>query len=78
MFNIACGTKTSLLELFSGLKNEAGSSLQPIHAPARTGDVKHSLADITKAKQLLGYTPNVSVEEGLRKTFNWYKKQHQG
>ncbi len=78
VFNIACGTKTSLLELFSGLKNEAGSSLQPIHAPARMGDVKHSLADITKAKQLLGYTPNVSVEEGLRKTFNWYKKQHQG
>ncbi len=78
VFNIACGTKTSLLELFSGLKNEAGSSLQPIHAPARMGDVKHSLADITKAKQLLGYTPNVSVEEGLRKTFHWYKAQHQG
>ncbi len=77
VFNIACGSKTSLLELFSGLKNEAGSSLQPIHAPARMGDVKHSLADITKAKQLLGYTPNVSVEEGLKKTFHWYKEQHQ-
>lgn len=77
VFNIACGSKTSLLELFSGLKNEAGSSLQPLHAPARMGDVKHSLADITKAKQLLGYTPNVSVEEGLKKTFHWYKEQHQ-
>lgn len=77
VFNIACGSTTSLLELFRGLKNEAGSSLQPIHAPARMGDVKHSLADITKAKQLLGYTPNVSVEEGLKKTFRWYKEQHQ-
>ncbi len=74
VFNIACGHKTSLIQLFSELKKEAGSSLQPIYAPDRIGDVKHSLADITKAKQLLGYTPSVSVEEGLRKTFHWYKE----
>ena len=77
VFNIACGQKTSLLQLFNGLKKEAGSLLQPIHAPERIGDVKHSLADITKAKQLLGYTPSVSVEEGLKKTFHWYNAQHQ-
>lgn len=76
VYNIACGNKTSLLELFSGLKNEAGTSLQPLHAPERIGDVKHSLADIKKAKQLLGYSPSVSVEEGLKKTFHWYKAQH--
>ena len=67
--------KTSLLQLFDGLKNEAGSSLQPVHRAERQGDVKHSLADISKAKQLLGYTPTVSVEDGLRLTFKWYKEQ---
>jgi len=76
VYNIACGDKTSLLELFDGLKKEADSSLQPTHGPERQGDVKHSLADISKAKQLLGYNPSVSVEDGLKKTFKWYKEQH--
>jgi UDP-N-acetylglucosamine/UDP-N-acetylgalactosamine 4-epimerase len=76
VYNIACGNKTSLLQLFEGLRNESGSTLQPIHGPERQGDVKHSLADISKAHQLLGYTPSVSVEEGLKKTFQWYKAQH--
>ncbi len=76
VYNIACGDKTSLLELFEGLKKEAGSSLQPTHGSERQGDVKHSLADISKAKQLLGYNPSVSVEDGLKKTFKWYKEQH--
>ena len=44
-----------------------------MHAPERAGDVKHSLADISKAKTLLGYDPTVSVEEGLRQTYEWYK-----
>lgn len=73
VYNIACGHQTSLNELFEGLKNEAGSDLQPIHGPERKGDVKHSLADISKAQRLLGYQPTVSVKEGLEKTFNWYK-----
>ena len=76
VYNIACGHKTSLLELFDGLKNEAVSSLQPIHGPERQGDVKHSLADISKAKQLLDYNPSISVEDGLKKTFKWYKEQY--
>jgi len=76
VYNIACGDKTSLLELFDGLKKEADSSLQPTFGPERQGDVKHSLADISKAKQLLGYLPSMSVEEGLKKTFQWYKEQH--
>jgi UDP-N-acetylglucosamine 4-epimerase len=73
VYNIACGHQTSLNELFDGLKKEAGSDLQPIHGPERKGDVKHSLADISKAQRLLGYQPTVSVNEGLEKTFNWYK-----
>ena len=76
VYNIACGHKTSLLELFEGLKKEAGSTLQPRYGPERQGDVKHSLADISKANQLLGYSPSMSVEEGLKKTFQWYKEQH--
>lgn len=75
VYNIACGHQTSLLELFNFLKKEAGSDLVPVHGPERKGDVLHSLADISKARNLLGYSPAVSVEEGLRKTFNWYRGQ---
>ncbi len=75
VYNIACGHQTSLLELFNGLKKEAGSLLEPVHGPERKGDVKHSLADISKAKKYLGYNPVISVQEGLTKTFNWYKEQ---
>ncbi len=74
VYNIACGEQTSLNELFEGLRKEAGTSLSPIHGPERAGDVKHSLADISKAKQLLGYDPGVSVKEGLKKTLEWYRK----
>lgn len=74
VYNIACGHQTSLLQLFDYLKKEAASILQPLLGPERKGDVKHSLADISKARQLLGYDPAVSVEEGLASTFNWYKK----
>jgi UDP-N-acetylglucosamine 4-epimerase len=74
VYNIACGHETSLLQLFELLKKEAGSDLQPVFGPERIGDVKHSLADISKAKKLLGYDPVVSVEEGLAKTFQWYQK----
>jgi UDP-N-acetylglucosamine 4-epimerase len=74
VYNIACGQQTSLLQLFEGLNKEAGTSLQPVFGPERKGDVKHSLADIGKAQRLLGYRAKVSVEEGLCKTFNWYKQ----
>ena len=75
VYNIACGQQTSLLELFDGLKNQAGTLLEPIHGPERRGDVKHSLADISKAKKYLKYNPAVTVQEGLTKTYNWYKEQ---
>jgi len=74
VYNIACGQQTSLNELFQHLREQAGTDLQPIHGPERKGDVLHSLADITKAKNLLGYEVKVSVEEGLKKTFEWYRK----
>ncbi len=73
VYNIACGDQTSLLQLFNALKKEASSTIDPVHGPDRAGDVKHSLADVTKAKSLLGYNPEVSVDDGLRTTFEWYK-----
>jgi UDP-N-acetylglucosamine/UDP-N-acetyl-alpha-D-glucosaminouronate 4-epimerase len=73
VYNIAYGQQTSLIGLFNHLKKEAGSEQQPVYGPARKGDVMHSLADISKARKFLGYDPPVSVEEGLKKTFRWYK-----
>lgn len=74
VYNIACGEQTSLLELFGGLNAEAKTTIVPTHGPDRKGDVKHSLANIDKAKTLLGYAPVITVKEGLQKTFKWYKE----
>lgn len=73
VYNIACGEQTSLNDLFNTLKERAASSLKPTYGPERAGDVKHSLADISKAKTLLDYKPGIGVDEGLTITFNWYK-----
>lgn len=74
VYNIAKGEQTTLNELFNILKEIAGKNIDPVHGPARSGDIKHSLADISKAKRLLGYHPATSPADGLRKTFDWYKK----
>lgn len=75
VYNIACGEQTTLNELFTELKSIAGSDLAPIYGPERKGDVKHSLADITKAKSLLGYDSFVTIKQGLKSTFEWYRSQ---
>ncbi len=74
VYNIACGEQTTLLQLFDGLNAEAKTSMRPTHGADRKGDVKHSLANIDKAKNLLGYNPAITVKEGLKKTFQWYKE----
>jgi UDP-N-acetylglucosamine 4-epimerase len=76
VYNIAAGERTSLNQLFEILKEIGGSDLAPKYGPERKGDVKHSLADISKAKNLLGYNPSVNVKQGLKTTFEWYRKQH--
>ncbi|MCB0284946.1 MAG: GDP-mannose 4,6-dehydratase, partial [Calditrichaeota bacterium] len=76
VYNIACGQQTSLNQLFEYLCQEAGSNLKPVYGPERKGDVKHSLADISKAGKLLGYMPSVSVREGLKKTYEWYLQRN--
>jgi UDP-N-acetylglucosamine 4-epimerase len=75
VYNIAYGQQTSLLQLFDYLKKISMSNVEPLYAVERVGDVKHSLADISKAKNLLGYDPKISVEQGLKKTFEWYKER---
>lgn len=74
VYNIAKGEETSLNELFSLLKEISGENIQPIYGPERGGDIKHSLADISKAKKLLGYNPVTSPLQGLQKTYEWYNK----
>ena len=74
VYNIAKGEQTSLNELFDILKEISGKEIKVIHGPERSGDIKHSLADVSKARKLLGYNPSTSPVEGLRKTFDWYKK----
>jgi len=75
VYNIACGEQTSLTELFAYLKKDDNSDLEPVYGPERKGDVKHSLADISKAADLLGYKPAVTIGDGLQKTLAWYKQQ---
>jgi UDP-glucose 4-epimerase len=74
VFNIATGTRFSLNQTYALLAHIIGFSGGASYAPARSGDVKHSLADIGLARTALEYSPDVSFEEGLRRTVEWYKQ----
>ena len=76
VYNIAFGEQTSLNQLLEIIKELAGSDLTPKYGNERVGDVKHSLADISKAKDLLDYHPSVSVKDGMKTTFEWYSRQN--
>jgi nucleoside-diphosphate-sugar epimerase len=73
--NVACGTRISLNDLLRVMNGIVGTTLQPIYQDGRAGDVRDSQADISKAKQLLGYTPIVGLEEGLRHTLEWCRTE---
>jgi nucleoside-diphosphate-sugar epimerase len=73
VINVATGGRISLNELFSTLKKIIGGDVSPEYLPERAGDVRDSQADISKAKQILGYSPVVTFEEGLRRTVEWYR-----
>jgi UDP-N-acetylglucosamine/UDP-N-acetylgalactosamine 4-epimerase len=76
VYNVAVGEQTSLNQLFEMIKEIAGSDLAPKYGDERKGDVRHSLADISKARMLLGYEPKTSIREGLRIAFEWYRRRH--
>jgi UDP-glucose 4-epimerase len=73
IFNMAEGRQTSLLQLLNLLADLLGESVQPNFQPARVGDVRESLADITQARNVLGYEPQTTLEEGLRQTIDYYR-----
>lgn len=78
VYNVAFGERTTLNELFAYLREELSafdpeiSKLEPVYGPGRPGDIPHSLADIGKAEKLLGYAPEYSVREGLKRAAAWY------
>ena len=72
-FNIGRGERTTLLELLTNLRDILGQSIEPIHEPARAGDVRDSLADITEARTRLTFEPQVTIAEGLRRSVDYYR-----
>jgi len=75
VFNIAGGRSISVNELAATITQIAGGDVRPVHGPERPGEVKHSAADITRARQLLGYEPAIGFEDGLAQTIDWYRGQ---
>lgn len=73
VINVATGRRTDLYQTFLILKKLTGYNGDVKYGPERAGDVKHSLADISRAEQFLGYKPTVHFEEGLRRTIDWYR-----
>ena len=73
VINLATSKKISLLELIAHLNEMLGLDVEPIHQPAREGDVRHSLADISLAKDVLGYEPTFSLAEGLQQSIDYYR-----
>ncbi|MEN0047249.1 MAG: SDR family oxidoreductase [Bacteroidota bacterium] len=74
VYNIACEKRTTLNQLWDSIKFLTQSSINAIHGKERTGDVPHSLASIAKAQSLLHYHPSISVEEGLKRSLEWYRE----
>jgi UDP-glucose 4-epimerase len=71
--NVACGESYNLVQLVEGINRVLGTRLEPIFEPARAGDVRDSLADITLARELLGYEPTIDFDDGLRRTVEYYR-----
>lgn len=72
-FNIAYGGREYLIDIYYGLTKSLGLDVEPNFGPDRKGDIKHSNADISKAKELLGYDPDYSFADGIKLAIEWYK-----
>jgi len=77
VYNIAFGERTTLTDLFCYIREQLGSQgvdypLEPVYREFRSGDVRHSLADIGKGRNLLGYNPEISVRDGIKQAIGWY------
>lgn len=77
VYNTAVGDRTTVLDMFNSLKSNVGSDLQPDFIASRKGDIRDSLADISKAQKYLGYEPVVRIDEGLKITLDWFQKNQE-
>ena len=73
VFNVGVGGRFSLNQTVTLLSDISGKKLEPKYEPARDGDIRDSQADISQAREFLGYEPSVTFDEGLRRTFEWYR-----
>jgi nucleoside-diphosphate-sugar epimerase len=74
VMNVACGIMTDLLSVIGALNHILGTNLEAIHYPPRKGDIRDSLADVSRARAVLGFTPRVTVQEGLRRYVEWFQQ----
>jgi nucleoside-diphosphate-sugar epimerase len=72
VFNVACGAKTSVNEIYANLSTLLGTRLPARYEPARAGDVRHTLADLTRTRERLGYRPQTDIRAGLERTVQWF------
>jgi len=74
VYNIAYGGREYLIDIYKVLCNALGKDVEPIYGPERPGDIKHSNADITKARDLLGYDPEWDFKRGIKEAIVWYRE----
>ncbi len=74
-YNIAYGGREYLINIYYGLTKALGVDVEPVFGPDRAGDIKHSNADISKAKKMLGYNPEWSFERGIKAAIEWYRER---
>jgi len=72
---VGTGVETSVNQIFEHIKAASGKDIQKIHAGPRKGEIKRSCISPEKITQLTGWTPSVSIEDGIKRTFNWFSSQ---
>lgn len=75
--NISTASAVTVNTVVDTIKELLGKDIDPVYVPPRPGDIKHSLADITRANQLIGYEPRISFQDGIRRAIDWYKENLQ-
>jgi len=75
VFNVACQETTSVMDIVTGLNRLFGRDFKPEFAPARRGDVRKTMADISKMKKSLKVSPGVDFDSGLKMTFDWFRSK---
>lgn len=78
VFNVAVGERFTLVELFETIKEKVGATVTAVHREERAGDIKNSLADISKGQKLMDYQPQVRFKDGIDKTIEWFKENNPG